>query len=218
MSVPSPPTGYEVSKHVPHGRSDCHLTVGFDRRQGQHPISRFLVILHYQISTSPVQWGAIARMDHNDYAARGHDVYSEGLHVDIARRSKPTEQLDIPHSPLPTSRGKVIRRCGEYLEQETAYFINVFEEQRSPGTPPRWSDGGNPARTFISTDPVGEDMCHEEPAEEDILTFKELSEVLAEVEGTTAEEIERGAAEIDIAPPEEGEVVKTFGDAGPLDA
>jgi hypothetical protein len=61
-------------------------------------------------------------------------------------------------------------------------------------------------------------MCHESPAEEDILTIEELTELLAEVTDTTPEEIERGAAEIDIAPPEEGEVVRTFGDPGPLDA
>jgi hypothetical protein len=157
-------------------------------------------------------------MDHNDYAARGHDVYSEGLHVDIARRSKPTEQLDVPHATLSSNRGAVIRGCVDYLRQETDYFTNVYEEQRSPGTPPRWSDGGNPARTFIRTDPVEGDMCHESPAEEDILTIEELTELLAEVTDTTPEEIERGAAEIDIAPPEEGEVVKTFGDPGPLDA
>lgn len=215
MSVPSPPTGYDVSKHVPHGRSDCHLTVGFDRRQGQHPISRFLVMLHYQVSTSPVQWGAIARMDHNDRAALGHDVYSEGLHVDIARRSKQTVQLDVPHATLPSNRGRVIRQCGEYLEHESEYFINVFEEQRPPGTPPQWSDGGDPAHTFISTAPLKEDMCHESPAEEDILTFEELTELLAEVTDSTPEEIERG---FEIAPPEEGKVVRTFGDAGPLDA
>lgn len=213
MSFPSPPTGYDISKHVPHGRGDCHLTVGFDQEQGHIP--RFLVMLHYQVSQSPVQWGAIARMDHNDRAARGHDVYSEGLHVDIARRSKQTVQLDVTHATLPANRGRVIRQCGEYLEQESDYFINVFEERRPPGRPPRWSDGGDPAHTFISTDPVEEDMCHESPAEEDILTFEELSEVLAEVTDTTPEEIERG---FEIASPEEGEVVRTFGDAGPLDA
>lgn len=50
-------------------------------------------------------------------------------------------------------------------------------------------------------------MCKGTPAEEDILTPEELSEILAEIEGTTAEEIQQGAAEIEIAPPWEGEVV-----------
>lgn len=55
----------------------------------------------------------------------------------------------------------------------------------------------------------------EDPRE--LLTLEELSEVLADAEGTTPEEIERGAAEIDIAPPEEATVVG-YGGFGPLTA
>ena len=50
-------------------------------------------------------------------------------------------------------------------------------------------------------------MTQESPVE-DALTLEELSEVLAEVEGTTPEEIERGAAGLEIAPPEEATVVE----------
>lgn len=42
---------------------------------------------------------------------------------------------------------------------------------------------------------------------EDFVTVEELTELLAEIEGTTAEEIERGAAELEIGPPWEGEIV-----------
>ena len=49
-------------------------------------------------------------------------------------------------------------------------------------------------------------MSRESPVE-DALSPRELSELLAEVEGTTADEIERGAAELEIAPPEEADVV-----------
>ncbi|MBP1923407.1 hypothetical protein J2751_002449 [Halorubrum alkaliphilum] len=53
MSAPSLPTGYDVSKHVPAGRRDCLLTVGFDQHQ-QH-ISRFLVQLHYRVAPDPIE-------------------------------------------------------------------------------------------------------------------------------------------------------------------
>lgn len=43
-------------------------------------------------------------------------------------------------------------------------------------------------------------MSHESPAE-DALSPRELSELLAEAERTTADEIERGAERIEIAPP-----------------
>ena len=205
MSAPSLPTGYDVSKHVPAGRRDCLLTVGFDQHQ-QH-IPRFLVQLHYRVATDPIEWTAIARMDHNETSTLGHDVYHEGLHVDVARRSQPTVHLQLTHAPLPRSRGSVIRGCANYLKREAEYFVDVFEERRSPGRPPSWSDGGEPTPTFIPSRQVEGDMSREAPADADMISDEELTELLADAEGTTPEEIERGAAELEIAPPEEATVV-----------
>jgi hypothetical protein len=206
MTAPSPPAGYDVTKRVLAGRSDCHITVGFDRQRSHIP--RFLVQLHYQVAIDPVQWEAIARMDHNETSVWGHDVYKEGLHVDVRRRSGGTVHLQVPNGRVTSSPGTVIRRCVEYLRREAEYCIDVYEERRSPGSPPTWSpDGGESTRTFISTDPVEEDMSREAPAEDDALAPEELSELLAEVEGTTAEEIERGAAEIELGPLEDATVV-----------
>ncbi len=39
-------------------------------------------------------------MDHNEVSALGHDVYHEGLHVDVARRSQSTVHLQLAHAPL----------------------------------------------------------------------------------------------------------------------
>ena len=212
MSYPTRPTGYDVAYYVSRGRSDCLLTVGFDRERGHIP--RFLVDLHYRSATDPAEWGAIARMDHNETSVQGHNIYHEGLHVDVARSSSRPVQLQLRHDSLPDDRGAVIRRCVEYLIDEADYFIDIYEERRSPGSPPRWSsDGGDPAHTFMSTDLVKEDMSREAPAEEEPLTPEELSEKLAAATGTSPEAIERGADEFEIAPPEEAEVV----DAGELE-
>ncbi|MBP1923697.1 hypothetical protein J2751_002742 [Halorubrum alkaliphilum] len=205
MSAPSLPIGYDVSKHVPAGRRDCLLTVGFDQHQ-QH-IPRFLVQLHYRVAIDPIEWTAIARMDHNETSSLGHDVYREGLHVDVARRSQPTVHLQLAHAPLPISRGAVIRGCANYLKREAEYFIDVFEERRSPGRPPSWSDGGEPTPTFIPSHRVEGDMSREAPADADMVSDEELTELLADAEGTAPETIERGAAELEIAPPEEATVV-----------
>jgi len=205
MSAPSLPTGYDVSKHVPAGRRDCLLTVGFDQHQ-QH-IPRFLVQLHYRVAIDPIEWTAIAQMDHNETSALGHDVYHEGLHVDISRHSQPTVHLQLEHAPLSVTRGAVIRGCANYLKREAEYFVDVFEERRSPGRPPSWSDGGEPTPTFMSSRQVEEDMSREAPADADMVSDEELTELLANAEGTTPEEIERGAAELEIAPPEEATVV-----------
>ncbi|WP_254921829.1 hypothetical protein [Halorubrum ezzemoulense] len=50
-------------------------------------------------------------------------------------------------------------------------------------------------------------MSREAPADANKISDEELTELLAEAEGMTPEEIERGAAELDIAPPEEATVV-----------
>lgn len=50
-------------------------------------------------------------------------------------------------------------------------------------------------------------MSQERPAEADMASLGELTELLAEAEGTTLEEIERAAAEFDMALPWEGTLV-----------
>lgn len=204
MPIPSLPSGYDVAKHVDARRRGCHLTVGFDREQGRIP--RFLILLHYQADTDPVRWDELARMDHNETAALGHDVYREGLHVDISRRSGRTVHIDVPHAGLPSNRGMVIRACVDYFKQYAGYFIGVYEGDRSPGSPPRWPDGGEPSPTLITSNPLHSDMNREEPADE-TLSVDELTDELADATGTTPEEIERGAEDVDMAPPVEATVV-----------
>ena len=51
-------------------------------------------------------------------------------------------------------------------------------------------------------------MSREAPTEDEVLTLEELSEILADATDTDPEEIERGAAELEIAPPEEADVVE----------
>lgn len=205
MSIPSLPTGYDVSKYVLLGRPDRLVTIGFDRERSH--ILRFLVQLRYRVSLDPLAWKGIAWMDHNETSEAGHDIYHEGLHVDIERRTSPTVHLVVPHEPLPQNRGIVVRGCAKYFAREGGYFVEVYEERQRPGSPPRWSpDGGGTEDTFIRPTSV-EDGMSEEPPVEDALTPWELSELLAEVTGTTPEAIERGAAELQIGPPWEGEIV-----------
>lgn len=204
MTVPSLPSGYDETRHIQAGRSDCHVTVGFNW-QGRH-IPRFIIQLHYQTATHPTEWTEIARMDHNEISSQGHDVYQEGLHVDMHRRSSGTVHVQVSHSPLSQSRGAVIRRCDRYLRREADYFISVYEEQQPPARPPRWSDGGRPEDGFMSSNPLLESM-NQESSTEEALAPEELSELLADVEGMTAAEIEREAADIEMAPPWEGTVV-----------
>jgi len=206
MAFPSVPSGYDRTKHVRAGRPDCLLTVGFDK-QSKH-IPRFLVQLHYQVATEPLQWATIARMDHNERSSLGHDIYREGLHVDIQRRRGETVHLDVRHGSVPQSRGAVIRGCVEYLREQASYFIDVYEGHRSPGSPPSWSpDGGDRLDTLMSPKPISGTMSEESPIE-NATSLEGLTEALAAVEGTTVEAIESGSEELVIEPPERGTVVE----------
>ena len=205
MNLPTLPTGSDVSKRLRAGRSDCQLTVGFEPASGPHP--RFLIQLHYRPEKNSTAWRAIARIDHNETAATGHDVYQEGLHVDIDRRTSPGVHLDIIHTGLSASRGTVIRAAVVYLRQYTDYFVDVYEERRAPGAPPRWSDGGEPTREFICANRVRTNMRRESPAD-GFATAEELSEELAEAEGTTSETIEGEAEKMNLSPRWEADVLE----------
>lgn len=201
---PSVPTGYDRTKRVLTSRPDCVVTVGFDTTQTNLP--RFLVQLHYISGKDPTEWSSIARVDHNETSEMGHDVYEEGLHVDIGRRTSPEVTREPPQPPLPSSRGQVLRACANYLSDNADWFVDAYEERQAPDNPPHWSlDGGSPP-TLLQTDPGDRDMSEQEPVA-DAITMEELSEVIAEETDETAEEIEEGAAEIDIGPPWEGEYV-----------
>ena len=68
-------------------------------------------------------------------------------------------------------------------------------------------EDGEPTPNFISSYPIREDMSRKAPADADTISDEELTELLAEADGMTVEAIERGAAEVDIAPPEEATIV-----------
>ena len=206
MSVPRHPVGYDVTNDVSIGRSDCHITVGFDQQGNQIP--RFLVRLHHATSFYPLEWAAIARFDHNESDSGGHDIYKEGIHIDVTKCSGGEVKLRLSHTHPPQNTGKVIRWCVEYFDQEADYFVDVYEETITPANPPSWPDGGQPSRTLISEESVPVDMALE-PRGEETVSKEELSTILADATDTTAEDIEEGAADFEIGPPEDAEVVET---------
>lgn len=207
MTLPSPPDGYDTAHLVAAGRSGCFIGFGFDRDRDHIP--RFIVQLHYLEDAEGLTWDRIARMDHNETAALGHDVYREGLHVDVFTRSGSAVHLALSHPPLPANRGRVIRGCLDYFRREGDFFVDVYEERRHPGDPPRWSDGGETSPTLITQQPVVSSMSREAPAAEEVLTLEEANQLLAEATDTAPEEIARG---VEIDPPEEAEVVGYDGD------
>jgi hypothetical protein len=206
MSGPTPPTGYDVSKVVRIGRSGCCVGVGFDRVPTRIP--RFLVQLHYADASTLPTWRVIARFDHNATSATGHNVYHEGLHVDVTRRSGSEVTLHPSHSPLPSNAGAVIRGCVTYFEREADTFVDIFEGRQPPGGAPAWSpDGGRSPHEWADTpefmprDTISGRMYDRPDTDGDAISSGELTELLAEATATDAEEIEAEAEALTIESP-----------------
>lgn len=199
------PQNYDVSKGVDAGRTDSLITVGFDQQQNSPHIPCFLVRLHYSTLNSSQKFEPIARFDHNEVSSSGHDVYKEGLHIDVSTPSG-TEKIHPRHSSLPQNRGAVIRACVEYFRKESQYFIDVYHGDIQPGGPAGWPDGGDSSHRLIYEKPLSEHM-HRESEEEAPLSEEELTELLAEATATEADELSRQADTVEIAPPEESEVL-----------
>ena len=205
MTVHLEPSGYDVTKSVDATRSDCLITVGFDKQPGH--ISCFLVRLHYRTGVFPLQWAAIARVDHNESGTDGHDVYTEGLHIDIDRKSSPEVTLHPRHAPLAQDRGLVTRRCVQYLDAHADRIIDIYEERTQPSGMPGWPDGGRSGHRFMSLKTLLTGMPREESAEEP-LSVDEFDEFMAAESDMSVEEFRRRADEIDIGPLEEAELVE----------
>ena len=204
MSGPSTPSGYDVSKAVSANRNDCIITVGFDQQQNHIP--RFLVQLHYVNPPDTLQWTAIARFDHNETSSEGHDVYREGLHIDVVT---PSGEVTIHphHGGLPQNRGAVIRSCVDYFVDESQYFIDVYEGKLSPGGPPHWPDGGDDSSHMLMPLKSLQSSMSRDPDPEEVLSPEDLTEVLAEATATSPDEIDRQAEDFEIGSPEDAEVV-----------
>lgn len=127
------PSGYPINYVVKTNRGDCLIGVGIEHTQGN--VNRFLTQLQYQIQVQ--NWTQIARIDHNPVDPSGHDLYNEGLHVDVVRLNSPNQKIWPNHSPLPKG-GKLITLCVNYLNQNANYFVGVYQGNQSIGTPPSW--------------------------------------------------------------------------------
>lgn len=130
------PSGYDKHYTVETPRGDSQVGIGLDTTRGA--VDRFLVQLQYDISLRPRRSVAISRIDHNPTSIAGHDLYAEGLHVDVTLPDGSEGQVWPPHSPLPEEKGSLIRACIEYYCSNVDYFVQVYEGKTRPNDTPRW--------------------------------------------------------------------------------
>lgn len=130
------PSGYEKHYVVETPCRDARVAVGPDTTSGS--VDRFLVQLRYDTSVLPLRTVEIARIDHNPASPLGHDLYAEGLHVDVRRPDGSEAKAWPPHTSLPTGAGALITACIGYYRSNVEYFVGVYEGAREASDPPAW--------------------------------------------------------------------------------
>lgn len=92
---------------------------GCDTDHGE--VTRFLVQLEYRM---PDSWTFIVRSDHNPTAFDGHDVETEGVHMDLNRGGEKVTVRQIG-PPMPASAG--LNRAEEHLIGHAEKHTKRFE-------------------------------------------------------------------------------------------
>lgn len=113
----------------------CRIVVRFDKRNGV--LERFAVQLQ-ESDLAGDNWGTIAQIDHAPNDAGGHDLYAEGLHVDVYQEDGSTLKVYPRHGTLPQSSGALLRICSDYLEDHISWFRAVCAGNRDPDDPPKF--------------------------------------------------------------------------------
>lgn len=127
MAGPPQPSDYNTSKHVELDRSDAVIAVGFNTDE-TNTITKFYVgLLYYDKVRGPDHWHQAARFDHDATDNGGHDIYEEGLHVDMLKRDGSKRKAVISDSP-PSDVGFVVRSCVNYFKEHYEYFITAYRD------------------------------------------------------------------------------------------
>lgn len=131
MTAPPPPDGYDRAAPVTADHEDCAVTFGFDISRGT--ATAFLVQLLHSPTRRYRSWSEIARIDHNPAAPDGHDLYAEGIHVDVTLAMGGEKVVYPNHDELPSDTGVVLRVCITYLQENAGFssMCSVASKSRS---------------------------------------------------------------------------------------
>ena len=95
---------------------------GFDLDRTREEITRFLVQLEYDMADG---WTPIVRSDHNPPGTYGHDVESQGVHIDLYRDGEKVEERTIA-PPMPSNAA--LNLVEEHLVENYKQHVRRFEQ------------------------------------------------------------------------------------------
>jgi hypothetical protein len=93
---------------------------GYSRNQ--QTITRFVAQLEYKLDD---EWHPIVRFDHDPASDHGHDVTTEGVHMDVYRDGQ-KERVEEVFPPMPATDAFTFAE--EHLKQHAEQYINRFEQ------------------------------------------------------------------------------------------
>jgi len=142
MTAPPALDGYDRYGRRPTDHENCALSYGFNTSLNE--ITSFQVKLFHSPTRTIRNWSEIARIDHNPGGINGHDLYSEGIHVDVVRAAGGESIVYPNHESLPPDTGEVLRICIAYFETNADFFLDLFRGSTDPpasvDSVPPWSD------------------------------------------------------------------------------
>ncbi|MFW6265526.1 MAG: DUF7718 family protein [Halanaeroarchaeum sp.] len=94
--------------------------VGYSHETGT--VTRFVVQLEYRLDDG---WAEVVRFDHDPEADQGHDVTTEGVHLDVYREG---EKIRSPEIFPPMPANTALTSAEEHLTQHAERYIKRFEE------------------------------------------------------------------------------------------
>ncbi len=111
---------YTKAVHLPYTR----IRTVVETRSGD--VRRFLVQLEYNVARQTAfaeQWEGVARFDHNPSAHDGHDIRTEGLHMDIC---EPNDDDKRATGFPPVAVNDAPKWCENYLERDHLRLTKRF--------------------------------------------------------------------------------------------
>ncbi|AGN01817.1 hypothetical protein L593_09360 [Salinarchaeum sp. Harcht-Bsk1] len=135
--MPNSPVGFDLQYVVSPPDERCRVWIGIDVFRGD--VQRFLVQLQRRSAAERRTVVQIARIDHNPAGRDGHDLRTEGVHVDVVLRDGDEQTVYPPTNPgVQTDLGATIDQAKRYFRRHTGYFLRVHYGEIEPNDPPPW--------------------------------------------------------------------------------
>lgn len=95
------------------------LRVGYTHERGR--VTRFVVQIEYDWGT---HWCEVVRIDHDETGVLGHDVSTEGVHLDVYRDGVKWRTEDLLP---PTAAGRAFTFAEAHMTQHAQRYVERFD-------------------------------------------------------------------------------------------